>query len=91
MEKVSECVDRCRRVETRVTKFLEEQGFDTGVQRPVWGSTGYVDLPSPAVSMKDILATVPADWDRDEPVRVLHKGDTLGELYVGAADDRDAN
>jgi hypothetical protein len=36
--------------------------------------------------MKDILTAVPADWDRDEPVRVVHKGEVLGELYVGSGE-----
>ena len=79
-----EILDRCRRVETRLTKFLELQGFDTQVRRPVWHPEGIVDVPSPDVSITHVLDTIPDTWGQDadatRTVRVMHKGQLLARL-----------
>ena len=66
-----EMSDRLRRIETRLTRFMEAQGFDTEVRRPVFNA-GHLDIPTDATSLRDILAAVPPDWDGG--VVVLHKG-----------------
>jgi hypothetical protein len=69
---LKEVVDRTRRIETRLTKYLEAQGFETQAQRPLW-KDGTVHVPSPACSIKDILAVVPNEWDREAEIEVYHR------------------
>jgi len=78
---VSETLDRVRRIETRLTKYLEHIGFATGAQRPTWVD-GVVMLPSMDCSLRDILATVPRDWNPAYVVRVEHAGVIVAELFV---------
>lgn len=80
-EQIKEIADRCRRMETRLTKFLEQQGFDTRVKRPEW-SKGTVEVPSDSCSIKDILSVVPDNWDRDKEIIVIHKGKEVMALYL---------
>lgn len=75
-----EIKDRCRRMETRLTKFLESQGFETKVKRPTWRK-GWVDIPSLECSVKDILSVVPEDWPVEDGVIVAHHGRELFDLY----------
>jgi hypothetical protein len=80
---MQDVVDRCRRMETRLTQFLEAQGFDTQVKRCEWrAQDGVVVVPSPSSALKEILATVPYGWDSAMPVRVEHKGETLAVFFV---------
>jgi hypothetical protein len=62
--------DRMRRVETRLTKFLQSQGFDTMSQQPLW-KDGVVDVPSMSCSIKDVMSVIPGDWDSD--IAIVHK------------------
>ena len=58
--KISDIHDRCRRIETRLTKYLEDRGFDSQTSRPEV-KDGALHIPSPACSLKDILDALPAD------------------------------
>jgi hypothetical protein len=79
-ETAKEILDRCRRIETRLTKFLEQQGFDTETRRPVFHSaTSTLDVPSPEVSLKDCLAAVPQHWTA--LITVEHKGGEILRFY----------
>lgn len=78
---LSEIMDRCRRIETRLTKYLEQQGFDTRVRRPEWDD-GDIIVPSLTVSVQDCVSVVPNNWDLAEPIQVVHKGRTLMTLYL---------
>ena len=78
---MKEVVDRCRRMETRLTRFLESQGFDTQVKRATWRD-GTLVVPSPSVSLKEILATIPSHWSPEDGIRVEHKGETLAWVFV---------
>lgn len=55
-----EIVDRLRRVETRLTRFMEANGFDTEAARPVL-HRGAITIPNISVSLKDTLETIPKD------------------------------
>lgn len=70
---IAEVVDRLRRIETRFTKYLIDQGFDTQTARPVW-KDGQIEIPTPACSLRDILEAVPADHPVEEEIEVYHKG-----------------
>lgn len=59
-EKMDEALDRLRRLETRFTKFMEKEGYDTGVARASWLRRGAVTIPTPATSIKEILSVIPA-------------------------------
>lgn len=65
--KIDEIADRTRRIETRITKYIESQGVDTGVRRPTW-SRGDVSVPSLDTSLRDILAAIPDGYPNDVPV-----------------------
>jgi len=74
---IQEAVDRSRRIETRLTKYLVGIGVETGVRRPVWHE-GTVEAPSPATSLMDCLSVIPATWDPNEEVLVIYRGRPLG-------------
>lgn len=78
---LSEIMDRCRRIETRLTKYLEIQGFDTRVRKPDW-EDGEIIVPSLSVSVQDCIAVVPREWDVADPIRVTHKGRLLLTFYI---------
>lgn len=79
--KMTEVVDRCRRMETRLTKYLEAQGFDTGASRPVWRD-GTIITPSIDCSMRQLLAVVPATWPREEEIFVSVRGALVASIYL---------
>ena len=78
-ENVQEIADRCRRMETRLTRFLELQGFDTGVQRAVWVDDA-VDIPTDAIALKECLSVIPSDHVGQ--VHVMLKGRHIATLLV---------
>jgi len=82
---LTEIKDRLKRLETRSTKFFESQGFNTGVERPIWrGITGTsdvsrIDLPTPNVSIKDIMAVIPDNYV--EEVDLYCGGELIATVY----------
>lgn len=80
-DETKEVLDRMRRMETRITKYLESQGFDTGVKRPTWEG-GKVSIPSLSCSIKEALSVVPTDWDKDDEITIVHKGDEVAHIYL---------
>lgn len=79
MKLVQEAVDRSRRIETRLTRYLETIGFETGARKPVWVD-GAIEAPSPAISLLDCLAVVPDFWDKEDEIDVTYRGKTLGSV-----------
>lgn len=77
-----EILDRCRRIETRLTRYLESQGVETKIQRPVW-VRGAVHIHSIDTSLRDVLALIPADWDPEAGVLVYHKDEEIMEVFKG--------
>lgn len=67
-----ELLDRTRRIETRVTRFLESQGFDTQVQKARWDG-GEISIPSMACSVRELVAVVPEDFPKSRLINVYHK------------------
>lgn len=80
-EMLAEVFDRMRRVETRLTRYLEAQGMDTKVRTPFW-EAGIVRLPSMATSYEEILAVVPKNWDNQERILLLFQNKVVGTLYI---------
>lgn len=64
---------RLRRIETRLTKFMEWQGFEIQAVKPTW-KEGRVNIASVGTPLKEILNVIPGDWDRNEDVGVYHRG-----------------
>jgi hypothetical protein len=61
---VLECVSRLRRLETRFTNYMIQQGFETEAQRPVFdagplGGSSRIVLPSPHCSVTEALSCLP--------------------------------
>ena len=82
-EPMQELLDRTRRIETRLTRFMEDNGFDTKVRRAVWyPEEGRLEVPSPATSLKDIIAAVPRSWQAFDKIVISHKGDMLATIYL---------
>jgi hypothetical protein len=79
-EKLDEVVERCRRIETRLTKFMEQEGFDTQVARASWLNNGTVNVPSLAISLKEILLAIPDGHEGAVPV--MHKGQRVAVLML---------
>jgi hypothetical protein len=57
-EVLNEVLDRVRRLETRVTAFLEANGYDTRVRRPLFKDGG-VFVQSAATSISEVLSSIP--------------------------------
>ena len=78
VQKLNEIHQRTRRIETRLTRFIAEQGFETGGRKPEWQVEGYnIVLPNVAASLTDILAALPKGEGEEQPVPVT---DSSGEL-----------
>ena len=73
---VKELADRLRRIETRLSKFMEAQGFDAQTQRPEWSitqdKTAIITIPTDMCSIKDMLSVIPDGYEDD--IDVLHRG-----------------
>jgi hypothetical protein len=67
-----EVLQRARRIETRLTRLLETEGIQTGIQRP-WWMDGQVMIPSPTVTVDAILKAIPEGWSN--PVEIVLKED----------------
>jgi len=76
---LTEAVDRLRRLETRMTKFMEFSGFDTQTQRPLF-KDGKVTVPSLHVSLKDVLESIPSGYLDEYDVEVYHGDDVITVL-----------
>jgi hypothetical protein len=86
---IAEVRDRTRRIETRLTKWLESIGFETHAQKPLWFgpddqvavSDAFVELPSLYVSIKDILESIPPGYiETIEDVCIVHAGRIVAVL-----------
>ena len=75
-DRIGEIQDRLRRIETRLTKYMQERGFETQVQKATWGP-GYVDIPSVDIRLRDLLTTIPEFYDWNEDIEVVHAGQVV--------------
>lgn len=62
----TEVLHRMRRVETKITSLMLQLGFRRS-DPPVWAD-GLVAVASPAVSLRDCLAVIPADTLTPVPI-----------------------
>ena len=67
-----EVLQRARRTETRLTRLLETEGIQTGIQRP-WWMEDRVMIPSPMTTIDAVLKVIPESWP--SPVPVILKED----------------
>lgn len=58
-----ETLQRVRRVETRLTQLMIAMGVRTDAQQPVFAD-GAVTIPSIHASIKEIIDSVPPDWQK---------------------------
>lgn len=72
-DKLNEIHERTRRIETRLTRFMESMGVDAGGKKPIWAD-GAVVLPSLSCSVHQLMAAIPEGWGREKPVRVVMNG-----------------
>lgn len=62
-----EVLQRARRIETRLTRLLETEGIQTGIQRP-WWMDDRVMIPSPMTTIDAVLKVIPEGWPQPVPV-----------------------
>lgn len=75
-----EVTDRLRRIETRLTGFMQWSGYDTGSDRPVWAN-GIIHIPTPGASLRDILAVIPADWSMKDEIYIHHRDVWIASIF----------
>lgn len=80
-EYLKEMTERLRRLETRFTKYMETQGFDTKVRRPHF-SDGVVSIPSMACSLLEIIKTVPKNWADSDEIDVYYEDKFVVTIYL---------
>ena len=78
-DRIGEIQDRLRRIETRLTKYMQERGFDTQVCQPRFEEDS-LHLPSLDIRYRDILTAIPHDY-RGE-LRLWHQGIEVGIILV---------
>jgi hypothetical protein len=85
-DRIGEIQDRVRRIETRLTAWMEKSGFDTQVQKGklimcYHGRTG-LEVPSLDVRLKDILETIAESRfaSAEDEVPIFHKGERVGAI-----------
>lgn len=89
---LTEIVDRVRRMETRLTRFLQHQGFDTRASMPqYYPDNGVLVVPSLSASIKDCLMALPDDWDGHDELIVMHKGDVVIGLFKPLEEPKNVN
>ncbi len=67
---LDEVADRCRRIETKLTRLAVAQGLDSTTTKPHFDD-GRLYLPSPDCSIQDCVSAIPYGWGA--PVEVWHK------------------
>ncbi len=75
-----ETLQRVKRIETRLTQTMIAMGIKTEGQRPIFAA-GKLTVPSMHCSLKEILDTIPGEWQG--PVAVFIGDDrvaVIGEL-----------
>lgn len=68
-----EVLQRCRRIETRLTRLLEIEGISTGIQRP-WWYEDRIMVPSLMTTLDAIFKVIPEGWGAP-PIQVVFKED----------------
>ncbi len=79
-----EAIDRLRRIETRMTGFMQWMGYNTGTDKPIWRPEGHVIVPTPGASIRDVLAAIPDDWPVDEEVEIHHNEQWIASIMKAA-------
>ena len=78
----SELIERMRRIETKLTRYMMAQGFDTQSEQPRFDAeTHSLHIPSRHVSLQHCLDAVTAEWEG--PVDVYIQGDYVTTLSPG--------
>lgn len=85
-QNIKEITDRCRRLETRLTKFMEYQGFDVQSKKPQFqnkpGETAEINIYSLHTSIQDCLEAIPDGWDTEEQINVKIKGEFVFAIFT---------
>lgn len=81
-DRIGEIQDRLRRIETRLTKYMQERGFETQVQVPIYeGPNDRITIPSLDVRLKDVLAVIPDGEDSPDGLAVVHAGSVVAWIH----------
>lgn len=79
-EMLVEILDRARRTETRLTAYIEAQGMETRVRRPLFRD-GCLIVPSPAIALNECTSSVPTWVKGITPV--VFKDQVIARLFLG--------
>jgi len=83
-DRIGEIQDRLRRVETRLTKYMQERGFETQVQKVIL-DIDTVHIPSLDVRLRDILTIIPTGYAGTK-LRILHKDRHIMNVFMSEPD-----
>lgn len=69
---LQQILERLVRVETRLTRYLQQRGFDTGADKPRYSAAdGTIKLPSPHCRLEEVLNCIPAaEYGKEIPTYV---------------------
>ena len=83
-DRIGEIQDRLRRIETRLTKYMQERGFDTQVQVPIYdGPNDRITIPSLDARLKDVLAAIPEGEAPEDGLAIVHAGSVVAWIQKG--------
>ena len=77
---IVETANRTRRIETRLTKFLEEQGVDLETRKPYWNGKAII-LPNPSCALSEIIAAIPPTLDEGDEIKVYYHQKFMVSIY----------
>lgn len=88
-ERIDELVSRSRRTETRLTQLLKHLGISPTTTQIQWipvegqeNCPGTLRVPTPNVSLKELLATIPETVPTGSYIPVWHESTALCALLV---------
>lgn len=81
-ERLRDVSDRCRRIETRLTKFLEAHGHATIARLPEWRPTGEITIHDVGTPISEMLRVVPDSWNPKQEIIVNYRKQFMFALFL---------
>ncbi len=81
-DRLRDISDRCRRMETRLTKFLEIHGQATIARPPEWLPTGEIIIHDVGTPISELLRVIPDTWDPKQEVIVNYRKQFMFSMFL---------
>lgn len=80
---MQEMKDRLRRIETRLTNYMESRGHNTGAIKPMWVAQGNaIHIAGLGCSFGDMLKVIPEGLAFRGDITIVCKGIRIGVMYI---------